>query len=189
MLLNKLKAILGRLGEKEEGRCEGRRGGNKGRKKTKQVMGKGKSNSFSGLYNPWKSAKYKLFPVHWNCMILFPRMQSKFLPVFNIQAIDWDFRHNEWIRTGNKRARHCNLKLNAVWKLHYKLCQTVVDVCITRRWFWDLSSLLGWVILGFCLTVECHPPISALKWKIKASWVPFIALSPSWHLEFCITGI
>lgn len=128
------------------------------RKETKESSHKRKQY-FSGLHNPWKSARYEPFPVPGNCVLSPSRMQPKLFFVFNIQAIDWDFRHNEWIQTGNKRARRCNLKLNAVWKRHNKLFWTSVDVCVVGKWFWGPPSLLTCVIPGFCSTPVCHKPL------------------------------
>lgn len=89
---------------KEGGRKKRKKGGRKPKKASIERKGQNNSQAFTALEsqpNINSSQFTEIARFH-------PPGCNLKSSVFNIQAIDLDFRHNEWIRTGNKRARHCN---------------------------------------------------------------------------------
>lgn len=161
-------------GQEEEGReGKGRKEGKEGRRKPKKAVIEKEKVSIFPTFTTLESQpdKYKLFPVHGNPTVSPSRMQSKVIFVFNIQAIDLCFRHYEWIWTGNKRTRHCNLKLNVIWKWHNKWGWTSVDVCIMGKGSgishlsWHRSFLVSWIPVG-------HTPLYQSNMENR-KWVLF----------------
>lgn len=116
MPLNNLEALQGREGRYKGGKEEGgrkeerKKGGRKPKKASTERKEQNNSQAFPAL-----ESQPNINSSQFTEIALFhpPGCNLK-SSVFNIQAIDLDFRHNEWIRTGNKRARHCNLKLSAI---------------------------------------------------------------------------